>query len=70
MVRQGRIDDGLDNFELALAGFEKNLEAAQEEYETVVANYRDVLESLEEPGLINDLDNRVAEKLNELQESA
>jgi len=66
MVRQGRVDEGFEHFELALRAFEKNIELARDEYETVAANYRDVLESLNELGAINDLDNRVEERLQNL----
>ncbi len=70
MVRQGHVDEGLEYFELAMECFEKNLESALEEYETVAANYRDVLDSLNEPGLVNDLDNRVQEKMYAVKASA
>ncbi len=73
LVRQGKVDEGLEHFELSLGIFEKNLgsvESAMEEYETVAANYRDILDSLQEPGLVNDLDNRIEERLNAYQDTA
>lgn len=64
LTRMGKVDEGLKHFEMSLDAFEKNLDTALDDYETVAANYGDVLESLGEKGSVNDLENRVREAVS------
>ena len=48
LVRSGKVEEGKKHFEKALSGFEKDLDCSREDYEIVAANYRDVLESMED----------------------
>jgi tetratricopeptide (TPR) repeat protein len=59
LIRTGNIKDGLQHFEMALEGFEKDLDAFGYDYEIVAANYRDVLESLGYDRAISVLDKRL-----------
>ncbi len=68
MIRQGRVDEGLKYFERSIGAFEKYLDIAREDYETVAANYRDVLESLEDQSALEALDQRVESALQALDE--
>lgn len=60
-VRSGEMNAAKRHFSRALDGFENDLDSAREDYETVAANFRDVLESVGDQRAITALDARLAE---------
>ena len=59
LVRQGKVEDGKEHFEKALEGFESTLEDYRDDYEIVAANYRDVLESMNDEKAVTGLKARL-----------
>ena len=52
LVRMGKVKEGNKHFQMALDGFETDLENFRDDYEIVAANYKDVLKSMgDEEGL-------------------
>jgi len=58
-VRNNELDAAKDHFNKALDGLEKDLENYQEDYDTIGANFRDVLESVEDRKGLEQLKARV-----------
>lgn len=58
-VREGDIEKAKEHFDKALTGFESDLDSSREDYEIVAANYRDVLESLQDAKAVKALAKRL-----------
>ncbi|MGC6467235.1 MAG: tetratricopeptide repeat protein [Akkermansiaceae bacterium] len=58
-VRSGELNAAKRHFGKALDGLEQDLANYREDYETIVANYRDVLESAQDRKALMQLDNRL-----------
>lgn len=59
LIRDEKVKPGLAHFEKALEGFETDLKISRDDYEIVSANYRDVLESMEDKKAVSALDARL-----------
>ncbi len=62
LVRSGKVKAGKEHFDKALEGFETDLESCRDDYEIVVANYKDVLMSMKDDEAVSALKARVLKR--------
>lgn len=61
-VRMGQVEEGKKHFDKALNGFETDVENCREDYEIVLANYKDVLMSMKDGEAVSALKARALKK--------